>query len=97
MLEEMPARQFDDWLALYQSEPWGEERDDLQMARLGWLSLLPHTKNPPREKDLLFRFGPPPPPPTPEEYKRKSMRAMYAHGGYHALPAPTPTGGPPIE
>lgn len=83
MLAAMPARQFDDWHALYVSEPWGEERGDLQMARIGWATLRPHVKGKLKESDFLFKFGPPPPPPSPEEYRRKSMRAMYAHGGYH--------------
>ncbi len=72
MLQEMSARQFDDWQALYVREPWGDERGDMRMARLACAMLQPHTKKRLREADFRFRFNATAP--TPEQYRAKSMQ-----------------------
>jgi len=75
MLAEMPRRWFEDWQTVYEENPWGDEREDMRMARIAWAIRGG------KESDYDFRFGPPPPPPTPDEYRRKSMRAYAMSGG----------------
>jgi hypothetical protein len=80
MLAEMTARQFEDWIAAYEADPWGEERADMRMARQVWATLQPHSKKALKESRFVFDFRPKVPL-TPEEYRRKSMRIFLMQGG----------------
>jgi hypothetical protein len=89
MMAEMPAREFDDWLAVYENDPWGEERDDRRMARVTWAifqAAAPKAKL--KEAPFMLDYSPKRPL-TPEEYKRKSMRAYAGHGGGPSIAAAT--------
>lgn len=90
----MTARQLADWQVAYRFAPWGEDRADMRMARLAWATLMPHLrKKTPREDRFLFRFRPEYKRPlTPDEYMRKSMRAMIAHGGGPSIAAAVAAG-----
>lgn len=81
MLAEMPASQFDDWLAAYNAEPWGEERADMRMARQVWATLQVASKKKLKESNYRFDFAGTRPRLTPEQYRAKSMRAYAGHGG----------------
>lgn len=78
MLSEMTARQFDEWQAFYQLDPWGEERADMRAAML-----TSRIYNALRDKNgqgytvydfLLWTDRPPPP--TEEELEGKLMAAF---------------------
>lgn len=56
-LDELTPEQFDEWLALYQLDPWGEQRADLRIANLALAveSMLAHFGRDPRlrAQDLM--------------------------------------------
>jgi hypothetical protein len=57
MLAEMTVAEFEDWQTIYGIDPWGEERDDLRMARIVWAALRPHYKRSIRERDFVLKFS----------------------------------------
>jgi hypothetical protein len=81
MLAELSFREFEDWIAAYDADPWGEERADMRMARLVWATLQPYSKRKLNENKYRFSFSPKQRP-TPAEYKQKSMRAYTMHANY---------------
>lgn len=52
LLDEISASQYDDWLAFFESEPWGQDREDARQAVLIQHLLRPHLKNPNTTSDL---------------------------------------------
>ena len=64
MLEEMPCRVFDEWVAYYTVAPWGEERDSLHAGIIASAAVAPHCKKgqQPKAKDFMPDFISPPKP-----------------------------------
>lgn len=59
MLTEIPARLFNEWLAYYRVEPFGEERADLRIAQLTAVTANAHRKKsakPFKIQDFLLKF-----------------------------------------
>ena len=70
MHAELPRREYLDWRARFDAEPWGDERADLRMARL--CHVLTRRLMADSEDGFLFKFGPPAAV-SPELYKAKRM------------------------
>lgn len=43
----LSAAEYQHWLAMYELDPWGDQRADMRMAKLIVATLLPHTKERP--------------------------------------------------
>jgi len=41
----LSAAEYQHWLAMYALDPWGEQRDDMRMAKMVVAMLAPHTKD----------------------------------------------------
>ena len=70
MLAEVPCRQYQEWKAFYEIDPWGERRADMQNALLMWWIAVIHCgkKNVQSKPEdlLLFPEGGPPEPQSME-------------------------------
>ena len=40
----LSAAEYSEWMAFYGLDPWGEQRDDMRMARLAAATLAPHSR-----------------------------------------------------
>ncbi|HEV7299259.1 MAG TPA: hypothetical protein VGN72_07835 [Tepidisphaeraceae bacterium] len=85
LLATLTHEQFEDWIAIYPHDPWGEDRDDLRMARMVWATFAAmggkKTKKL-KESDFLFSFKTAmDKPQTPEQYAAKARRLYLAQGG----------------
>ena len=78
---------FEDWLSIYQADPWGETRQDALFAQVVWACLQPHSKKKLDPNRLRIKFRRIVAVPTPEEYKRKAMLFYVANGGGPSLKA----------
>ena len=77
MLDEMPARVFNGWMAAYAIDPWGGERGDLQAAYVGQAVLAPWTKHPkpPQPRAFLPAFAVQPQQRQDPRQQQKAFRA----------------------
>jgi len=59
MKREMTAKEYKEWEAFYQSNPWGERRADLRMGILAAATVSPwvHKGVTPRPADFMPKFG----------------------------------------
>jgi len=55
----MSATEYNEWIADYQIEPWGDLREDLRIATVVQSSLAPHSKENVKLKDCMLNFEPP--------------------------------------
>lgn len=77
--ERLSAKEFSEWLAYFQLEPWGEYRDDLRMGVLTVRvanALRSKDSQPTTLKDYIFRFDEDPEEKTEAE-KQSQVEALY--------------------
>jgi len=55
--QRISAREFAEWAAYYQLEPFGEARADLRAARVAWAAFNAQRDKPVDEEHFLLRFG----------------------------------------
>jgi hypothetical protein len=55
----MSAKEYNLWIAEYQIEPHGEERDDLRSAMIVQSNLAPYVEKGIKLKDCILNFEPP--------------------------------------
>lgn len=54
----MSAKEYNEWVADYYIEPWGDVRNDLQVATIVQSNLVPHSKKAIKLKDCMLDFEP---------------------------------------
>jgi hypothetical protein len=81
----LTEREFQDWWAFYQSDPWGQDRADLRSGIIAALIANQHSKRRSKAKDFLLC-----PPPLDPETQRKYLEAK-ARGFAAATKARYPT------
>jgi hypothetical protein len=55
----MSAAEYNEWIADYQIEPWGDLREDLRTATIVQAAIAPHSKKEVKLKDCMLNFEPP--------------------------------------
>ena len=55
----MSAKEYNEWIADYQIEPWGDLREDLRAGTIVQSNLAPHSKYNVLLKDCMLDFEPP--------------------------------------
>ena len=88
MQERISSRDFAEWMAFYRLEPFGDERDDLRMARLATVisntiySVWTGKDGPFTEADMMLQFDQiqDDDVPDPELVAKKVRDAMGVHG-----------------
>ena len=55
----MSAKEYNEWIADYQIEPWGDLREDLRAGTIVQSNLAPHSKDNVLLKDCMLDFEPP--------------------------------------
>lgn len=55
----MSAKEYNEWIADYQIEPFGELRADLRAGTIVKSNLMPHSKKDIELKDCMLNFEPP--------------------------------------
>ncbi len=79
----MDSAELTEWRALYEMEPWGDERRDLMDAQAMSLLAAAHGVKDVKLRDFLLQFDIVEIEPEPEadEVQRKAMRLCVAMGG----------------
>jgi hypothetical protein len=54
----MSGKEYNLWIADYHIEPWGDARNDLQVATIVQSNLIPHSKKAIKLKDCMLNFEP---------------------------------------
>ena len=55
----MSAKEYNEWIADYEIEPWGDLREDLRAGTIVQSNLAPHSKKEVKLKDCMLNFEPP--------------------------------------
>ena len=64
----MSAKEYNEWIAEYQIEPWGDLREDLRAGMIVQSNLAPHSKKDIKLKDCMVNFE------IPKEFDWKATR-----------------------
>lgn len=78
--EEVDSAEFTEWQALYDIDPWGEERADLRNSVACWTSATAAGAKGLKPDSFLLRFDQDPTPDTPVEEKLKAIFPRLAGG-----------------
>lgn len=75
LLAEIPAPLFDEWMAFYSLDPWGENRADFRIAQLTTrvYNYLRSAEEKPYSPVDFMPYVDKPPPPSPEELQERLL------------------------